>query len=66
MELSYEMVIKYTFYRGCKLANEMTRDLCTSGDKANFPVCIKVYKFMKLESAFAFYRFPNDSMKWTL
>ena len=22
-------------YRGCKLANEMTRDLCTSGDKAD-------------------------------
>ena len=40
----------------------MTRDLCTSGDKVNI-VCTKVYKW---ESACAFNRFPNDSMKWTL
>jgi hypothetical protein len=50
-------------YRGCKLANEMTRDLCTSGDKADFTVCTKVCKW---ESVCVFYRFPEDSMKWTL
>jgi hypothetical protein len=48
---------------GCKLTNAMTRDLCTSGDKADFTVCTKVYKW---ESACDFYRFPDDSMKWTL
>ena len=41
----------------------MTRNLSTSGDKANFTVCTKVYKW---KSAYTFYRFRDDSMKWTL
>jgi hypothetical protein len=49
--------------RGCKLANESMRDLCTSGDKADFTVCTKICKW---ESECVFYRFPDDSMKWTL
>jgi hypothetical protein len=49
--------------RGCKLANEMTRDLCTSGDKTNITVCTKLYKW---ESACSLYHFSDDSMKWTL
>jgi hypothetical protein len=54
-------------YRGCKLANEMTQDLCTSDDKGNFTVFIKVRGLTnKWESVCAFYRFPDDSMKWRL
>jgi hypothetical protein len=41
----------------------MTRDLCTSGDNANFTVCTKTSKW---EAASTFYRFQDDSVKWTL
>jgi hypothetical protein len=29
----------------CQLPNEMMRDLCTSGEKANFTVCTKLYNW---------------------